>query len=445
MKLLVIGGGTAGTTAALFARKENREAEIVLASREKVPEYSKCALPYALSGEVDFQDIIYREEEWYSRTAKVELRLGWEAVGGDLEERKIEFRTLNGKEREEYFDSLIIATGSKPKALPIPIEGEVFYFNEMSHAENLMRKALASDEALIVGGGLIGIEVAEALLNLGLGVTVVELLPWILPNLLDRDFSATVEKWLEEEGLEIIKGIGVESISEDDGRKIVRLKNGEERKVDFVVISVGISPEVSLAKSLGIETGETGGISVDEYMKTNVEEVYAAGDCVETLDLSSKRKVISGSGSVAFRQGIVAGVNSVGGEALYRGSPLTRCTSIFGKEIASVGLTEFLAQTLGIKYVKQKVKGKNLPEYLPGDDVHFKLLVEKRTGRIIGAQGLGRGSSWRANLISLAISKDMTVDDLFLLETCYSPKISEVYDVVSLATDVISKRVRRGL
>ena len=100
---------------------------------------------------------------------------------------------------------------------------------------------------------------------------------------------------------------------------------------------------------------------------------------------------------------------------------------------------------MGIKYVKQKVKGKNLPEYLPGDDVHFKLLVEKRTGRIIGAQGLGRGSSWRANLISLAISKDMTVDDLFLLETCYSPKISEVYDVVSLATVVISKRVRRGL
>jgi len=448
MKVVIVGGGAAGVSAALWARKMDRKVKIVMINRENHPEYSRCGLPYVISRVIsDPNSLIEHPSTWYSKFLRIELKLGYIAVNGDPDKKTIEIKHLkNGKVEKEQYDKLIIATGSSPFVPPIPgvDKNGVFTLRTIEDAIKIREAASKSKSAIIVGAGMIGLEVTEALHNLGLKVTVVELLPQILPTVLDADFAKIVQDRMEKNGITVVTGKRVEEIlGEETVRGVV--VEGEELFADLIVVSTGIKPETELAKKMGIEIGKTGGIKTNEYMETNVENVYAAGDCVETKYVVTGEPILAAMGTVAVRQGKVAGINAIGGTAVYHGTVLTRVTKLLGLEIASVGLTAQQAEKMRIKPVVGTVRGKTKPEYFPdGKEIHVKILVDLKSNRVVGSQIIGeKDVASKINVMSLALMKNLTVNDLLSLETAYAPPISPVWDPLIIAADAAARKLRR--
>lgn len=447
-KIVIVGGGAAGVSAALWARKVDRKVEIVVVNRENYPEYSRCGLPYVISRVIsDPNNLIEHSSSWYSKFLRIELKLGRVVVDGDPDKKILEIKNLrNGKVEKEQYDKLIIATGSFPSVPPIPgvDKNGVFTLKTIEDAVKIREAAEKSKNGVIVGAGMIGLEVAEALHSLGLKITVVELLPQILPTVLDADFARIVQNRMEKDGVTVLTGKRVEEIL-GNGKVRGVIVEGEEIPADLVVVSTGVKPETELAQKLGIELGKTGGIKTNEHMETNVEDVYAAGDCVETKYLVTGEPILAAMGTVAVRQGKVAGINAAGGTAIYRGTVLTRVTKLFGLEIASVGLTAQQAKKINIRPVIGTVRGKTKPEYFPNSkEIHVKILVNPEDERVIGSQVIGENSvATKVDIVSLALMKNLTVDDLLSLETAYAPPISPVWNPLIVAADAVVRKLKK--
>ncbi|MBS7624609.1 FAD-dependent oxidoreductase [Candidatus Bathyarchaeota archaeon] len=444
-RIVIIGAHAAGCDAAAAARLTDREAEIILLTNERYAGYSRCGLPFVIGGHIkSFEDLIVFPPSYF-RMNRLDLRLEANVTNIDVNSKAVEVQYRDGRTEKLQYDSLIIAAGARP-AMP-PIKGRekqgVYVLRTIDDGERINRAVENAKSAVVVGAGLIGLELGVAFVERGLKTTVVELLPQILPAMLDKDMADLVQKELEKNNLRIITGKSVDEILGDDKVTGVSVA-GEQIQADIVVVATGVRGNVELAQKAGIELGETKLIKVNMRMETNVKDVYACGDCVESIHLITKRPVVCQLGTTAVRQARVAGINAAGGYAVFPGVLGATVTKLFDLEIGAVGLTETFAKRVGIETVSMTFSGKTRAAYYPGAmPIRVKLTADRDTERIVGAQIVGgEGVAQRINALSFAILNEMTVKDLARAETCYAPPLSETWDPMVLAAQALLRRMK---
>jgi len=375
---------------------------------------------------------------------KLDLRLETTATSINTEAKTVEIRDKTGKQEKLSYDSLIITTGAYPFVPPIKGREKqgVYVLRTIEDGERIDEAIKNAKSAVVVGAGLIGLETAVALVERGLTTTVVELLPYVLPLMLDQDMASIVQKMLEERGMRVIVGRGVDEILGAEKATGV-LVAGEQIPADIVMVATGVRANTELAQKAGIDVGLARAIKVNMRMETSVKDVYAAGDCVESVSLITHRPTISQLGTVAVRQAKVAGINAAGGYAVFPGVLGSAVTKMFDTEIGATGLTEFVAGRAGIQAVTGSITSKTRPEYYPGGKpIRIKIVVEKETQRIIGAQIVGGEEvSQRINALSFAIQKQMTIRELAKSDTCYAPPLAETWEPMVLAAEIALRRL----
>jgi len=449
-RIVIIGCGVSGTTAAFQARKTDRTAEIVLLGDEELPEYSRCGLPYAFSHVVpSLEALIGYDEAFYEQMNRIDLRLGWKATRINTDKRTVEaFRPKDDSNETFEYGTLILAMGARPSTIPVPgsdLKG-VSTIRTMNDIERLTNDLAENDakRVAIIGAGLTGSEMAEALLQRGMAVLEAEIVPEILPVILDPDMASIIRTRAEEHGVEYHLNSTLEGIAGRNGRVSGIRISGEEYPADAVVVAVRVKPNTELAKEAGIVLGESGGIKTDERMTTSAANVYAAGDCVETYDRITRRHVFFQLATTAVRQSLVAGINAAGGDAKYPGSTGVTTVKLFGLEVSSFGPTTALWEKLGVHPVSVRVTGSTrLPYYPGGKDLTVKLLADPKDGRLLGAQLVGEeGATLRANLASMAGHLALTVQEFEQIETCYSPPLAPVWDPVTIAAQALLRKLQ---
>jgi NADH oxidase (H2O2-forming) len=426
MDIVVIGGGAGGATAAQFARKHDRNAQITIFEAGSHPQYSKCALPWVLSGDLSLESIIEFNENWFEKN-QIDLHLDTPVKSVDLNDHII--ATIDGTYE---FDVLIIATGSVPVS-PVKPSGRTFFLHTMEDARSINRTLDHVERAIIVGAGLVGLEAADALHRRGMSVSLVEYLSDILLTMVDPDMATSVRKGIA--GVDMHFNHKVLDIADRGEIKVTAIDeqgNDVMLSADMVLIATGNRPNTDLFPELADRA-----IIVDKRCQTRQADVYAVGDCTQCADIFGHETVI-GLGSVAVRQGMVAGVNAVGGSATMPPIINARTTAIFGMEIAAVGP---ISSQLDYKPIVGKIMGRTRPDYMPGQSILMKVLADK-TGTIVGAQALGPEAAQRINKFAIAVQKGMSLGAFTDIETAYAPLVAPVFDVSSMACDIARRKIR---
>ena len=443
-RIVIIGANAAGTDAASAARKTDRKAEIILLTKEDRGAYSRCGLPFVLDGHIpSFENLVVYPPSFY-KMMKLDLRVETEAKSIDTEAKTVEVEDKKGKSETLEYDSLIIATGAKPFIPPIEgIDKEgVFTLHTLNDGAELLKAMKKAKTAAIIGSGLVGLETAVAFTRMNIKTTVIEMLPYVLPRMLDKDMAMEVQRRLEEKGIKVMLGKPAEAIIGKDRAEAVSV-GGEEIPADIVLNSAGVRPNTKLAEEAGIAIGETGGIKTDFRMRTSAEDVYAAGDCAETTHIVTGKPCLPLLGATAVREGKVAGVNAAGGYTIFPGALCSAVSQLFDFEVGSTGLTEFSASRLGVEVAVGRISGLTRARYYPGaKPIKVKLLIEKEEKRIVGGQIVGGEEvTQRINILSLAIQKRTTVYELIKADTCYAPSVCETWEPLILAAEMALKRL----
>ncbi len=438
--LLIIGGSDAGISAALRAREVSPAWEVTVVVADRYPNYSICGLPFWLGGEVaDPQDLAHRKAEDIEAHS-IRLLLEHTAQVIDPHGRRVTVMDGAGRSQDIPYDSLVIATGAVP-ARP-PIQGlelpGVFFLRTMADGfalrDHLVARSPAS--ALVVGGGYIGLEMAEALARRGLQVTLVEYLPSVLTTL-DPPLGSLVGEELNRHGIAFATGVAVQAIDRQGQRLVVSGSGGFQVQTDLVLVATGVRPDARLAAAAGIETGRWGAIRVNRAMETNVPHITAAGDCVETYHRLLERYVYLPLGSTAHKQGRVAGENAVGGQATFAGTLGTQVVKVFDRVAARTGLRDAEAREAGFDPLTVQVETWDHKVYYPGaHTLHLRVTGDRRTGRLLGAQIVGHRAaevSKRVDLFAAALFNGMTVEALSDIDLSYTPPLSTPWDAVQMA------------
>jgi len=440
MKIVIIGGMTAGTTAAQMARLYDRkgEHEIIVLEREKYPLYSRCVLPFVISGKISKEMAIEFDKKWYERH-DIDLRLSTEVTSLNVKDKFVE--TSSGERIK--FDKLIIATGSTDRPKYENYQ-RIFNLRTLDEALRIKDAAKSAKTAIVMGAGAIGCEVAEALKELSLDVTLVEYFDYVLPKFVDKEIGSRISKILEAHDIKLMLGTAVKNVKEEEDRVVVETSKGTI-EADIAVSALGIKPNLEIIQNQGIELGSTGRIKINERAETNIPEIYAAGECTEYPDLITGKPIPIGLGSIAFRQGMVAGINAAGGDAkLPPGVLNTRVSKIFDIEIAGVGPTANELKNAGIKFKQVISQTKDLPEYYPGGKEYVSKLIFDTDGKILGYQAIGRNAGLRANTIASIILTKGSVFDLEMLETAYTPPTAPILDPTIMPALSASRILRRS-
>ncbi len=447
-RLVVIGGDAAGMSAASQARrrKSANELSIVAFEQGRTTSYSACGIPYWIGGAVEHREqLITRTPEQFRERQDIDVRMQSRVIGIDLGARTVRAQPLDDEGApatdayDEPFDKLVVATGSVPMRPPVPgIDAAgVYGVQTLDDGEDL-RRELASGRVrrvVVVGGGYIGLEIAEAATIRGFEVTVVDLSATPIGTF-DPDIGADVAEAVRGLGIELVLGDGVAAIETRDGRACaVHTASGRELPADLVVLGLGVRPNVALAADAGIPLGASGGIAVDLRMRTQVEGVYAAGDCVESWHRLSGQRMVVALGTHANKQGRVAGINVGGGYATFPGVIGTAVTKVCDLEAGRTGLSEKEAREAGFDFVTASVDSTTKAGYFPGArPMRVKMIAERRTGRLLGAQIVGReGAVKRIDVLATAIWNEMAVVDILSLDLSYAPPFSPVWDPVLIA------------
>ncbi len=441
-RLVVVGADAGGMTAASQARRRRPvdDLEIVAVDRGRHASYSACGIPYWIGGAVGPIDALVTRTVEEFRKQDIEVRLRHEAVSLDLAAGEVLVRDLDGGgERRLGFDQLVVATGATPVHPDIPgVEAPgVFGVQTLDDGEAVRAAVAAGPErAVVVGGGYIGLEMAEAFVQRGMAVTVVEAAPQPMSTL-DPDMGALVGDAVEGLGIELLRGQPVTAIATGpDGRARAVVTGGREIPADLVVLGLGVRPATDLAAAAGVETGVTGGIVTDARMRTvSHERVWAAGDCVQTIHRVSRAPISVPLGTHANKQGRIAGINLGGGYATFPGVVGTAVTKVCDLEVARTGLREADAEAAGFRFVTATVESTTRAGYYPGaKPIITKLIAERRSGRLLGAQIVGReGAAKRIDVLATALWNDMTVEDIAGLDLSYAPPFAPVWDPVLIA------------
>jgi NADH oxidase (H2O2-forming) len=445
-RIVILGAHAAGVDAASAARKTDRQAEITLIADERHVGYSRCGLPFVIGGQIpSFQSLIVFPPAYF-QMMKLDLRTENRATAIDTKNKTVEIVNKAGETENVPYDSLIIAMGAS-SFMP-PIKGRekkgILSLRTLEDGEKLDQAVReGAKTALVMGAGLIGLELAIALHERGLRVTVVELLPQILPQMLDPDMAKIVFEMLQDKGMTILTGKGVEEcIGVEKVTGIVAC--GEEVNADLFISAFGVRGNTELAVRAGVALGETKLIKTTARMETNIKDVYAVGDCAESAHIVTQKPTVAQFGTVAVRQGKVAGINAAGGYALFTGVLGSAVSRLFDTDVGVTGLTETAAKRAGIDTVTGTITSKTKADYYPGAlPIKVKLVVEKESQRIIGAQIIGGEEvTQRINAISFAIQKQMTVRELAKADTAYAPPLCETWEPLVLAAEMVLMKLR---
>ena len=455
-RLVVIGGNAAGGSAASQAKKRRPDLDVVMFERGRATSYSSCGIPYWIAGTVESESALIARTPERHRELGIDVRLRTEVVGIDLDRGQVRWRELDGgREGIEPFDDLVYAAGSVPTRPPVPgIDAAGVYGVQVLDDGVALRAELASGRVkrvVVVGGGYIGLEIAEASRVRGLDVTVVDLSATPVGTF-DPDVGEFIAEAVRDEGIELVLSDGVAAVEVDaEGRACaVVTQSGRVLPADLVVLGLGVRPNVRLAQEAGIPLGTSGGIAVDRRMRTQVPGVWAAGDCVEAVHrLSGQRRVVA-LGTHANKQGRVAGINIGGGYATFPGVIGTAITKICNTEVARTGLSSREAEDAGYSFVTAVIDSTTTAGYFPGaTPIRVKMIAERRSGRLLGAQVVGRrAAAKRIDALAICIWNEMTVDEVLSLDLSYAPPFAPVWDPVLVAArkafDAVEADLRRG-
>ncbi|MBA2311677.1 MAG: FAD-dependent oxidoreductase [Actinobacteria bacterium] len=441
-RLVVIGGDAAGMSAASQARRRRPADELQIAAfeRGRYTSYSACGIPYFVGGVVkSLDDLIARAPEEFRDRQSIEARTRHEVTDIDLDKRAIEVIDLeSGTVRRESFDQLMLATGATPVRPRLPgSDAEGIFGVQVLDDGRAIFEALDASEAknaVVVGGGYIGLEMAEALKMRGLDVTVVELAAQPMSTL-DPDMGALVAGAMTEMGIEILTDEAVESFETAKGHVSAVVTQVRTLPADIVVLGLGVRPNVELARKAGLTIGPSGGIAVDRRMRASADGVWAAGDCAEKYHRVARKHVTVALGTHANKEGRVAGINIGGGYATFPGVLGTAVSKVCATEMGRTGLKELEAAEAGFESLSVTVDSTTRAGYYPGTSaIKTKLIVEKRSGKLLGAQIVGReGAAKRIDVLATALWNEMTVDELLNIDLSYAPPFSPVWDAVLIA------------
>jgi NADH oxidase (H2O2-forming) len=443
-RIVIVGFGAAGWSAALSARKTDRKSHVIVIEEGRHPMYERGGIPYVIQGDIpNFDALIHFPLKHYD-LMKIDLRTETKATDLDSSAREVTVVDRNGKEQHINYESLIIATGANPFIVPVPGHKlpEVYGVRTLENGMKILERCKKADSVAVVGARLVGLEMAAALRKQRLNVTVIELLPQILDGVLDPELAKEVQKRLENEGINFVLGTGVSEILGEDHVNAVRA-GSRQIKADIVVMATGVRARTELAQRIGVELGETKLIKVNSHMETNISGVFAAGDCVQCINAITDKPVVSQLGTNAIRQGRVAGTNAANGSMVYPKILGACITRLFDAEVASTGLTESYAKKHRIDCISASVRVPARALCYPEKFfIRVKLVAEKINGRLIGAQIISRKEvSPRIDAISLAIKKTASVKDLVLFDHAYSPPVADSTDALSVAADVLSRNL----
>ena len=435
-KLVIIGGVAGGATAAARARRISEEAEITLVERGPYVSYANCGLPYFLSREIERRsNLLLQTPEGFARRYRVQALVRTEAVEIDRAGKRVRCRGPEG-ERWLPYDKLILAQGGSPVIPELPGHDAAHVFRlwtvpDMDRLDaHIERYAPAT--AVVVGGGFIGLEMAEAFRKRGIATMVVELLPSVL-SVMDREFGACVAKELEHNGVRVLTGVGVKAVHAE-GRTL-ELSDGRRLPADLVLFSVGVRPELGLARSAGLEIGASGGLLVDEHLRTSDPDIHAAGDMVEVVHKVSGRRIRIPLAGPANRQGRIAASNALGVPMRYSGALGTTVVKVFEATAGMTGLSERAAREAGFDAGAAVIHKDHHAGYFPGaKELSLKLVYDRRTARLLGAQAFGHaGVDKRIDVLATALQGKMTLEEVAELDLAYAPPYSSANDPVNIA------------
>ena len=440
-QLLIVGGSDAGISAALKAKELAPQTQVTVMLSDAFPNYSICGLPFFLSGEVsDWKDLAHRSQNDITQLG-IKLLVNHTATNIDPSEKIVTAVDIQGQEQQIDFQKLVIATGAtsrKPKILGLDCPG-VYFLRWMgdSFAVHQHLTQYQPKSALIVGGGYIGMEMADALTLRGLKVTVVEHSPTVLKTV-TASLGQIVSEELQRHGVTVVNGVSIETISLKDKQLVVTGSHNFETTADLVLVAVGATPTTELAQSAGVELGVAGAIKVNRQMETNIPDIYAAGDCVETWHRLLDKPVYLPLGTTAHKQGRIAGENAVGGNSEFAGSLGTQVVKIFDLAIARTGLREDEAAREGFNPVTVETKTWHHKAYYPGaHELTIRVTGDSTTGRLLGAQILGHYQgevAKRIDIFATALYHGMKVEDVERLDLSYTPPLSSPFDPVQMST-----------
>lgn len=440
-KLVVIGGDAAGMSAASKVRREKPEWEIVVFERSPHTSYAACGIPYYIADQVkSSESLIARTPETFINDYHIQAKVYHEAIQIDTVNRRIQvINLLSEAIFWEGYDELLIATGANPNRPGLPGLNASGVFSLSTLQSGIVARSYIDEtspkKAVIVGGGYVGVEMAEALLDRQMEVTLIDRSSQLMRTL-DTDMANILAVYMKEKGVIVRLGETLTNIYADENNNVKQVETDKGKlDAEVVILGIGITPRSDLAKEAGIKLGDAGAILVNRQMQTSINHVWAAGDCATSYHILKEKETFRALGTIANKQGLCAGSNISGEEMEFPGVLGTAITKFQDMEIARTGLSESEAQELDLDYVATTIKSSNFASYYPGSaPIHVKLLARKDNKRIIGCQIVGfEGSAKRIDTIAASIMGNLTTFDLAYMDLSYAPPFSGVWDAVQIA------------
>jgi len=449
MKFVIIGGGACGPKTAARARRLDASAQITMLQDEELISYAGCGLPYYISDVVKSRNaLLVRDAATFKKISNVDVLTATRVDRIDRSAHRIDVTALTeGRQYSIAYDKLVIATGANPVVPPIKgidLKG-VHVLKRVPDADEI--KALinesTSKKAIVVGAGLIGIEMVEALSARGLKVTVVEALDKVLPGILDEEISDLLADNVRSKGVTLKLGQKVVEFKGEGDRVSHVVTDSETLQGDVVIFAIGVRPNSKLAKEAGLEIGPFSDIVVNEYLQTSDPDIYAGGDCVANVSIVTGKKAFVPLGSTANKHGHVIAANITGNSEKFPGIVSTACVKVFDFNTGRVGLGEKQALEAGLDVVTALISNPDKPMYYPGNkEIIIKLIVDRKTRRILGGQGTGPGDVIkRIDVLATAVTAGMTVDTMADLDLAYAPPYNTALDVLHHAANLVRNKL----
>ncbi|MGL5313586.1 MAG: FAD-dependent oxidoreductase [Peptostreptococcaceae bacterium] len=447
MKVLIIGGVAGGASAGARLRRLDENAEIIMFEKGNHISFANCGLPYYIGGDIKKKsNLILQTPQSFKTRFNIDVRVLSEVISIDRNNKTVTVKNLStGESYLETYDKLILSPGAKPFMPPIEGISNSKVFTLRNIPDIVKIKEYVDEEfpesVVVVGGGYIGIEMAENLKQSGLDVTLIEMTDHIIASL-DYDMSCDVHNYLCEKGINLILNNKVNEIQDNNGKLKISLHNNEI-VTDMVIMSVGVTPDSQLAKNSNLETNQRGAIIVNENMQTSDDNIYAVGDAVETIHLVTDSKVYIPLAGPANKQGRIVADNICGVKSRYKKTQGSSILKIFDMTVAVTGITEAIAKANNINYDKVFTYSASNAGYYPGgNNMSIKTIYEKNTGKILGAQIVGfKGVDKRCDILGVAIRAGLTAYDLTDLELCYAPPFGSAKDPVNFVGYVIENHL----
>jgi len=451
MKIVIIGGVAAGTSVGAKARRNNEDAEIVIYDRDFDVSYSICAIPYAVSGEVDsIDELTPRDAEWFKKRYNIDVQAGHEVTHIDHESQTIQGKNLaTGEDFEDTYDTLVFANGSMFNTPPV-FKGQsfsnVFQIKNIESGKAIKQYINENKPktATIIGAGYIGLEMAEQLKELGLDVTILEFSDYPMPHL-DEDMSMRVKDILDDNAIAFYGSEGVTELHGEDTLETVTTSQNNEFSADVFVVATGVKPNTELAESIGVHLGETGAIQINDKLETNQPHVYAVGDVTESYHVITKDPLYRPLATTANKMGRIAGDVITGGDLRFRGILGTSILRLFDQTIAFTGLSEKDIKSRGIEPVILTNIKPAIPKYMGGKEMVIKGLADPNTEELLGVQIIGpEGVDKRIDVFATAMTFNAKVTDLFHLDLAYAPPFSTTKDPVMYTGMALSNAMNKN-